>query len=74
MWRRIDSAVSVHGIKIDDLLDYAEDMNELLMYIQDVLELGIPEINKAFINALLQYAVYPSLIGSLCCLTKKPDI
>jgi hypothetical protein len=61
-------------LDVDDLRDDIEDINDMLMYFQDIFNLSIPELTIALSNSLLYYAYFPSIIGSLGCMSKNPDI
>ena len=45
-----------------------------MVYLQDIFDVNKPELTIALSNSLLYYAYFPSLIGSLGCITKNPDI
>lgn len=55
----------ISELDINDLQDDIEDINELLMYIQDIFDCNVPSLTIALSNSLLYYAYFPSLIGSL---------
>jgi len=57
---------------VDILLSETEDSNETLFYLQDIFNAGDEEINRMLTNALLHYAFLPSLVRSLCVISKKP--
>lgn len=62
---------------VDDIMKQAEDMNEILLYFQDIYclcEETNPKICKLLTNALLNYAYLPVLVQSLCVLTIKPSL
>ena len=63
LWKRIDKSL-LQDLNFDDLRDEIEDINDLLMYIQDIFRSNIPELSKALANSLLYYAYLPCLIGS----------
>lgn len=64
----------ISELNVNQLRDDIDDINDLLMYMQDIFDLGIPDLTIALANSLLYYAYYPSAIGSLGCVTKNPDI
>lgn len=73
LWKRIDTSL-LQELNFDDLRDEIEDINDLLMYFQDIFNAKIPKLTKALANSLLYYAYLPCIIGSLGCTTKDPDI
>ena len=55
----------------------ADDANETLFYIQDLLEITLrtnPKVHHQIKNALLNYAYYPTVIQSLCSLKLRPQL
>lgn len=64
----------INDLDIDDLQDDIEDVNDMLMYIQDIFNIGVDDLTIALSNSLLYYAYFPSIIGSLGCISKNPDI
>ena len=73
LWMKIDVSL-MKDYNFDDLRDELEDVNDLLMYIQDIFNTGLPKMTRALSNSLLYYAYLPSLLGSLSCADKDPDI
>ena len=65
-WKRIDKSLTA-DLNFDDLRDELEDINDLLMYFQDIFRAKIPSITRALANSLLYYAYFPCLIGSFGC-------
>ena len=43
----------------DDLRDEIEDINDILMYFEDIFKSGIPKLTRALANSLLYYAYFP---------------
>lgn len=64
----------ITDLDVDDMRDDIEDISDMLMYIQDIFNLNIKDLTIALANSLLYYAYFPSVIGSLGCTTKTPDI
>lgn len=54
--------------------DDIEDISDMLMYLQDIFNLNIKDLTIALANSLLYYAYFPTIIGSLGCTSKNPDI
>lgn len=72
-WMKIDANL-IKSFDIDELRDELEDVNDLLMYIQDIFNAKLPALTRALSNSLLYFAYLPSLIGSLSAQEKDPDI
>ena len=72
-WKRIDNSLT-QDVDFDDLRDELEDINDLLMYFQDIFDQKIPQLTKALSNSLLYYAYFPCLIGSIGTYKKEPEI
>lgn len=70
---KIDKNI-ITDLNVDDLKDDIEDVSDMLMYIQDIFNLNISDLTIALSNSLLYYAYLPSIIGSLGCTSKNPDI
>jgi len=64
MWIKVDQNM-ISELDVDDLKDAIEDINDLLMYIQDIFDVNKPPLTIALANSLLYYAYFPSIIGSL---------
>lgn len=73
LWIKIDSSL-IQELDFDDLRDEIEDINDMLMYYQDIFNANIPKLTRALSNSLLYYAYLPSIIGSVNCKAKNPDI
>lgn len=73
MWIKVDQNI-ISDLDVDDLKDDIEDINDLLMYFQDIFNVNISSLTIALSNSLLYYAYFPSIIGSLGCMNKNPDI
>jgi len=73
IWMNIDLNL-IKDFNFDDLRDEVEDINDLLMYFQEIFHAKIPRITRALSNSLLFYAYFPSALGSLSCTTRNPDI
>lgn len=81
LWKRIDKSL-LQELNFDDLRDEIEDINDMLMYIQDIFSSNSPGLSqdlqklfkKALANSLLYYAYLPCLIGSFGCASKDPEI
>ena len=58
----------------EDLRDEIEDINDILMYFEDIFKSGIPKLTRALANSLLYYSYFPCLIGSLRLGSEKIDI
>lgn len=52
--------------KRETLWTLIEDSNELLYFFQDIFDLGMPHINRLLANALLYYALLPTVIATIC--------
>jgi hypothetical protein len=72
-WMKIDQNI-ITDLDVEDLKDDLEDVSDMLMYIQDIFNLNISDLTIALSNSLLYYAYLPSIIGSLGCMSKNPDI
>lgn len=72
-WKKIDKSLN-QDLNFDDLRDELEDINDLLMYFQDIFKSKIPQLSRALANSLLYYAYFPCLIGSLSGSSKEPEI
>ena len=72
-WIKVDRNI-ISNLDVDDLRDDIEDISDQLMYLQDIFNLNTPELTIALSNSLLYYAYFPSIIGSLGCTSKNPDI
>ncbi|CAI2383715.1 unnamed protein product [Moneuplotes crassus] len=72
-WIKVDQNI-ISDLDAEDLRDELDDISDMLMYLQDIFNLNIPDLTIALSNSLLYYAYFPSLIGSLGCTSKKPDI
>ncbi|CAI2383809.1 unnamed protein product [Moneuplotes crassus] len=72
-WKQIDCNL-VEAVDFNSLKDELEDINDLLMYFQDIFEEKIPQITKALANSLLYYAYFPGLVGSIGDYKKEPEI
>jgi hypothetical protein len=72
-WMKIDQNI-ITDLDVEDLKDDLEDVSDMLMYIQDIFNLNISDLTIALSNSLLYYAYLPSIIGSLGCISKNPDI
>jgi len=72
-WMKIDKNL-IDDLNVDDLRDDIDDVNDTLMYFQDIFNLNIPELTIALSNSLLYYAFFPAVIGSLGCSGRNPDI
>lgn len=70
---KIDQNI-ITDIDIEDLQDDIEDVNDMLMYVQDIFNVGVGDLTIALSNSLLYYSYFPSIIGSLGCISKNPDI
>ena len=73
MWIKVDQNI-ISDLDVDDLKDDIEDINDLLMYFQDIFNANISSLTIALSNSLLYYAYFPSIIGSLGWMNKNPDI
>lgn len=56
----------ISDLDIDDLKDSIEDINDMLMYIQDIFNINNADLTIALSNSLLYYTYFPSILGSLC--------
>jgi hypothetical protein len=73
LWARFDKSVKTsRRTKAPSrvLLDINEQQKDLLIYISDVMELGVQAITDAIAEQLLRYCFLPMLLGSL---TKKHE-
>lgn len=73
MWIKIDKTLS-QKIDIDSLKDDIDDIGELLMFFQDIFELGIPALTKALTNSLMYLAYYPAIFASIDPGKNVPEI
>lgn len=64
-WIACDQMIVNHDIDINDLRDECDDIQELLMYFQDVFQLKIPPLTKALTNSLIYYAYFPMILHSI---------
>ena len=84
LWIEIESTIEMvtpdeqQGKKyMEMVIKQAEDANETLFYLQDLLETtnrNNPQIYGQLKNAILNYAYYPTVIQSLCSLKLKPQL
>ena len=82
LWLQIE--IKIEEITADDqarhmesVIKQAEDANETLFFIQDLLETTKDingKVHSQIKNALLNYAYYPTVIQSLCSLKLKPQL
>ena len=72
-WMRIDDRL-VENINFEDLRDEVEDINDILMYFQDIYHAGKPSLTRALSNSLLNFAYFPWLLGSFWMKTTSPEI
>lgn len=74
-WLALDTRAKSLNIKVikdyNNFCSLNEDAIDKLLYIQDILTLGIVEINKIIINSLMYYGVMPLLICNICMPSKK---
>ena len=72
-WMRIDNRL-VENANFEDLRDEVEDINDILMYIQDIYHANKPALTRALSNSLLSYAYFPCLLGSFWIKSWNPEI
>ncbi len=72
-WIKVDQNI-ISSLDVPDMRDDIEDIQDMLLYIQDIFNLSTPSLTIAVSNSLLIYAYLPSLIGSIGCTSKTPDI
>jgi hypothetical protein len=73
LWKRIDESL-LKELNFDDLRDEIEDINDALMYFEDIFKANNEKITRALANSLIYYAYFPCLIGSVGWVAKSPDI
>ena len=62
---------------MDKVIKQVEDVNETLFYLHDLLEITKetnPKVHHQLVNAMLNYAYFPTVIQSLCSLKLKPQL
>lgn len=71
LWARLDQ-VAKSGISVaspeqvpDALKEANEQQQDVILYVSDVLGLGIPELSEVLTKTILQNAIYPVLMGRL---------
>jgi len=66
LWIKSDQSIpESHAKNQTKLQDYLDDQYDLLMYIEDIFKLGNEKLNKILANALLSYAIIPTLLAPL---------
>jgi len=69
LWYQLDAAAQAASSgqehAVDRLKDVSEQLQDLLMYLSDVLEAKVPELGEALAERLLLYAVFPVAVHSI---------
>lgn len=52
-------------VKFDKMLDYIEDVEDILEYVQEIFEIENETTRRLMCNALIHYFYTPIIIGSL---------